>query len=133
MIEYQDAKRIAAMIAAIGEPTRMMILYRLAHSPHHVGQLAEALGVPMVNMSHHLGVMRQSGLLDDEKDGRRVVYKLRPDIHTPAEGDPEILGTLALGRYSFVIRRGKDGLGKPAAKRKPVKKSTTPTSSEVLA
>ena len=86
MIEFLDAKRIAAMIAAIGEPTRMMILYRLAHAPHHVGQLAEALGVPMVNMSHHLGVMRQSGLLDDEKDGRRVVYKLRPDIHTPASG-----------------------------------------------
>jgi len=44
MIEYQDAKRIAAMIAAIGEPTRMMILYRLAHAPHHVGQLARRSG-----------------------------------------------------------------------------------------
>jgi len=130
MIEFLDAKRIAAMIAAIGEPTRMMILYRLAHAPHHVGQLAEALGVPMVNMSHHLGVMRQSGLLDDEKDGRRVVYKLRPDIHTPANGDPEILGTLALGRYNFIIRRGKDGLGK--VKRKPAaKKVATPATEPV--
>ena len=131
MIEFQDAKRIAAMIAAIGEPTRMMILYRLAHAPHHVGQLAEALGVPMVNMSHHLGVMRQSGLLDDEKDGRRVVYKLRPDIHTPANGDPEILGSLALGCYRFVIRRGKDGLGKPATKRKHAAKK--PAATEAVA
>jgi len=84
-------------------------------------------------MSHHLGVMRQSGLLDDEKDGRRVVYKLRPEIHTPANGDPAILGTLALGRYNFVIRRGKDGLGKPATKRKAVKKPAAPSSTEVLA
>ena len=106
MIDYADAKRIAGMLAAVGEPTRMMILYRLAQGPHNVGQLAGMLGVPMVNMSHHLGVMRQAGLLDDEKDGRRVVYRFRPEIFTPGNGaDPDVLATLSVGAYKLVIRR----------------------------
>lgn len=101
MIEFPDAKKVAGMLAAVGEPTRMLILYRLAEGPHHVGKLAELIGIPMVNMSHHLGVMRQAGLLDDEKDGRRVVYKFRPEIFTP--GDGEILGTLSLGNYRLTM------------------------------
>src|SRR5262245_43574071 len=112
MIDFVDAKRVAGMLAAVGEPTRMMILYRLAQGPHHVGQLAGALNVPMVNMSHHLGVMRQAGLLEDEKDGRRVVYRFRPEILTTANGDPEVLATLTLGLYRLVIRRGQ-GSGVP--------------------
>lgn len=109
MMDYSDAKRVAAMIAAVGEPTRMLILYRLAQGPHHVGQLAEMLGVPMVNMSHHLGVMRQAGLLDDEKDGRRVVYRFRPEIFTPGSAaTPDVLATLKFGRYKFVIRRSSE-------------------------
>jgi DNA-binding transcriptional ArsR family regulator len=108
MIEFNDAKKIAGMLAAIGEPTRMLILYRLAQGPHHVGQLAEMIGIPMVNMSHHLGVMRQAGLLDDEKDGRRVVYKFRPEIFTPNGGSADILGTLTLGLYRLVILKADD-------------------------
>ena len=104
MIEFPDAKKVAGMLAAVGEPTRMLILYRLAQGPHHVGKLAELIGIPMVNMSHHLGVMRQAGLLDDEKDGRRVVYQFRPEIFAPsANGDA--LGTLTVGKYKLTILR----------------------------
>jgi DNA-binding transcriptional ArsR family regulator len=101
MIEFPDAKKVAGMLAAVGEPTRMLILYRLAEGPHHVGKLADLIGIPMVNMSHHLGVMRQAGLLDDEKDGRRVVYKFRPEVFTPGDGD--VLGTLSLGKYRLTM------------------------------
>jgi DNA-binding transcriptional ArsR family regulator len=107
MIDYPDAKKVAGMLAAVGEPTRMLILYRLALGPHHVGKLAELIGIPMVNMSHHLGVMRQAGLLDDEKDGRRVVYHFRPEIYTPGDGE-ETLAILTLGTYRIIIRKGDD-------------------------
>lgn len=107
MIDFPDAKKVAGMLAAVGEPTRMLILYRLAHAPHHVGQLAEQIGIPMVNMSHHLGVMRQAGLLDDEKDGRRVVYRFRPEIYSTGDS-PEVLAILTLGMYRLVIRKGDD-------------------------
>lgn len=137
MIDFYEAKRVAGMLAAVGEPTRMMILYRLAQGPHHVGQLAEALGVPMVNMSHHLGVMRQAGLLEDEKDGRRVVYRFRSEIFTPTTGDdPDVLATLNLGMYRLVIRKSDGGAAvrarprrKPAA-RKPGPKSISGPASQ---
>src|SRR5579884_758302 len=120
MIDFSDAKRVSGMLAAVGEPTRMLILYRLAQGPHHVGQLAELIGIPMVNMSHHLGVMRQAGLLDDEKDGRRVVYKFRPEIFTPGNGG-EVLGTLAIGMYRLVIMKS-DGSLALRPRRKSAKK-----------
>ena len=107
MIDFSDAKRVAAMLAAVGEPTRMLILYRIAQGPHHVGQLADLLGLPMVNMSHHLGVMRQAGLLEDEKDGRRVVYRFRPEVYTPGDGE-DVLATLAMGPYRLTIRKSDD-------------------------
>lgn len=122
MIDYTDAKKVAGMLAAVGEPTRLLILYRLAQGPHHVGALAETIGIPMVNMSHHLGVMRQAGLLDDEKDGRRVVYRFHPDISLESN-DPQTLATLAIGQYRLVIKKG----SQPAAtaRAKPVRKLAT--------
>lgn len=121
MISFPDAKKVAAMLAAVGEPTRMLILHRLAHGRHHVGALAELVGVPMVNMSHHLGVMRKAGLLDDEKDGRRVFYRLRPDITAPAD-DPAVLVGLSFGPYRVILARTDDApAGKKAVKAKPEK------------
>lgn len=105
MIEYNEAKKIAMMLAAVGEPTRMQILYRLTAGPHNVGQLAELVGIPMVNMSHHLGVMRQAGLLEDTKDGRRVVYRLRPEIYRDGGTAADVLGTLNLGGYRLSVVR----------------------------
>lgn len=92
------------MLAALAEPTRLLIAFQLARGPHHVSQLAELLKVPIVNMSHHLGVMRQSGLIDDEKVGRRVVYSFRPGILTPGDGNDDILATLTIGSFRVFLR-----------------------------
>jgi DNA-binding transcriptional ArsR family regulator len=107
MIDMPTAKKIAGMLAAVGEPTRMRVLLILARGPHNVGQLADAIGIPMVNMSHHLGVMRTAGLLDHDKDGRRVIYSLRPSVFTPG-GAGDVIGTLALGDFRLTIVRGPD-------------------------
>jgi ArsR family transcriptional regulator len=103
MTEFADARKVAALLAAIAEPTRLRVLWQLAkQGPMHVGALSDAVGVRMVNMSHHLGVMRQAGVLDDAKDGRKVVYKLRPEVFAPGT-TPEVLGTLALGNFRVVL------------------------------
>jgi DNA-binding transcriptional ArsR family regulator len=107
MMEFSNARKVAAMLAALAEPTRLQIAFHLASGPHHVSQLAELVGAPMVNMSHHLGVMRQAGLLDDEKHGRKVVYRFRPDVFT-AGGENGVLGTLAIGPFRLVIRTPAD-------------------------
>jgi DNA-binding transcriptional ArsR family regulator len=114
MTEFADARKVAAMFAALAEPTRLRILFQLIRGPHNVGQLAGLVGTPMVNMSHHLGVMRDAGLLEDEKDGRKVVYRLRTDVFTPGP-DGEALGTLTFGAFRLVVLLP---AGLPAAKTK---------------
>lgn len=117
MIEYQEARKIAGMLAAVGEPTRMLILHRLAQGPHFVGQLAELIDIPMVNMSHHLGVMKQAGLLDDVKNGRRVIYSLRADVFTPGGGG-DVVGTLQVGAMRLVLVQLPNGQAKKRGKKK---------------
>ena len=105
MFDASDAKTAARQFAAVSEPTRLLILYRLAEEPHNVGQLAELLGIPIVNMSHHLGVLRHHGLIEDAKDGRRVVYKFNPDVFTPPTGAADGLGTVTLGVCRMTLRK----------------------------
>jgi DNA-binding transcriptional ArsR family regulator len=126
VIDFATAKKIAHMLATVGEPSRLRILYRLAHGPHHVGQLADLLGIPMVNMSHHLGVMRQCGIVEDEKEGRRVIYRLRSDI-TTSGNNPDFLALLSIGHYQLLIRKEQSKPAeKPRTRRKvgPAKKAT---------
>ncbi len=103
MTEFPEARKVAALLAAVAEPTRLRVLWQLAKGPEHVGRLADLVGIPMVNMSHHLGVMRQAGVLDDAKDGRRVIYKLRPEVFAPGT-TADILGVLTLGNFRIVLR-----------------------------
>ncbi len=118
MMEFADARRAAIALAALADPTRLRITFHLARGPHNVGQLAELVGTPMVNMSHHLGVMRTAGLLEDEKEGRKVIYRFRPDVFEPGNGDGT-LGTLAIGKLRVVIHeQAGDADGKQRAKRK---------------
>lgn len=103
MTEFPEARKVAALLAAVAEPTRLRVLWQLAKGPEHVGKLADLVKIPMVNMSHHLGVMRQAGVLDDEKDGRRVIYKLKADVFTPGT-TADVLGVLTLGNFRMVLR-----------------------------
>ena len=126
MTEFAEARKVAALLAAISEPTRLRVLWQLAKGPEHVGNLADIVHIKMVNMSHHLGVMRQAGVLEDEKDGRRVIYRLRPDIFTPGT-TPDVLGVLALGSFRVVLRAKPEGAvatagGAAKTRRKAAKK-----------
>ena len=104
MLDLPAAKKIASRLAAVAEPTRMRILEILAAGPRHVGALAEELEIPMVNVSHHLGVMRQGGVLEDQKEGRRVIYRLHPDVCQPGDA-PDTLTVLDCAGYTVRVRK----------------------------
>jgi DNA-binding transcriptional ArsR family regulator len=114
MMEYADARPVARMFAALGEPTRLKITEQLLDGPRRVGELAELIGVPMVNVSHHLGVMRMAGLLEDEKRGRQVYYKFRADVLS--DGADGFAATLQIGKFRVHIHRADET--KPRARGK---------------
>jgi DNA-binding transcriptional ArsR family regulator len=73
----------AEVLKTLASPRRLEILHRLAVGPSGVGQLAEDLRLSQPNVSQHLAVLRASGLVEAERDGREVRYRLSdPDVMT---------------------------------------------------
>jgi DNA-binding transcriptional ArsR family regulator len=83
-----DAQAVSAhqarLLAAVADPSRLRIIECLRGGPQTVGRIAEALRVPIVNASHHLGVLRHSGIVEDRRRGRFIEYRLHPDVFHPA-------------------------------------------------
>jgi DNA-binding transcriptional ArsR family regulator len=75
--------RCARLLKSVADPERLRIIQCLRDGPKNVGEMAALLGDEVVNVSHHLGVLRQAGLVLDEKQGRFVVYRLHPDVFQP--------------------------------------------------
>ncbi len=67
---------VAQRFRLIGEPMRIRLLDRLRDGEQSVGELTEALGATQQNVSKHLGVLHQAGMLSRRKDGNRVVYAI---------------------------------------------------------
>jgi ArsR family transcriptional regulator, nickel/cobalt-responsive transcriptional repressor len=82
MTEPTDAKKCADKLQAIAEMNRIRIIDCLRTGSKNVTELAKLLNVEIVNVSHHLGVLRTAGLVQDEKHGRFVVYSLHPKLFT---------------------------------------------------
>ena len=70
----------AQLLSALAAPERLKIVRFLANGPHNVTEIAEMLEVAPVNVSHHLTVLKMSGLITGKKKGRFVLYSLRPGV-----------------------------------------------------
>jgi DNA-binding transcriptional ArsR family regulator len=66
-------------LAALGDPTRRAIFERLAEGPHAVGELADGFPVSRPAVSQHLKVLKDAGLVRDERAGNRRLYSLDPN------------------------------------------------------
>lgn len=67
----------ATTFAALGEPSRLEIVELLRLRPFSVGDIAERLGIRQPQVSKHLRVLREAGLVDVEPVARRRIYHLR--------------------------------------------------------
>jgi DNA-binding transcriptional ArsR family regulator len=91
----------AEVLKTLASPRRLEILHRLAEGPCEVGRLAEELGVSQPNISQHLAVLRAAGIVDAERDGREVRYRLT---------DPDVM--VACGLMRGVLQRRLSRLGR---------------------
>jgi DNA-binding transcriptional ArsR family regulator len=67
------------IFTAIADPTRRAILHLLAAQPLPVTAVAEHFPVSRPAISKHLRVLRQVGLVDEQKIGRQRYYKVQPE------------------------------------------------------
>jgi ArsR family transcriptional regulator len=76
----QHAKRRyalqAEMFKALAHPMRIQLLEKLKEQPWCVCQLADVVGIDKSVASKHLSQLKQAGLIEDEKRGTLVEYRL---------------------------------------------------------
>jgi ArsR family transcriptional regulator, nickel/cobalt-responsive transcriptional repressor len=61
---------------ALSTPSRVLILAQLREQPRSVSELVAGVGMEQSAVSHQLKLLRDSGLVVGERQGRRVVYSL---------------------------------------------------------
>jgi len=70
---------VARRFRVIGEPMRIRILDRLRGGEATVAELTEYLGTSQQNVSKHLGVLHEAGILGRRKDGNHTLYAIADD------------------------------------------------------
>ncbi len=65
-------------LSALADPTRRALFERIAARPGAVGELARGLPVSRPAVSQHLRVLREAGLVREEAQGARRIYRLDP-------------------------------------------------------
>jgi ArsR family transcriptional regulator len=69
-------RKRAAIFKALGHPARLRIVDKLGEGEHCVCDLVAAAGLGWSTVSRHLGVLRTAGVVEDEKRGQQVFYRL---------------------------------------------------------
>lgn len=101
-IEVKEAARIAR---ALSHPVRLQILNELRDGGAYVMHLTNVLERPQANVSQHLMVLREAGLVIAEREGMTVIYYVR---------NPQVLGVvdqlLSLAGERIATNRADDAM-----------------------
>jgi len=97
-------------LRALGEDTRVRIVGLLIDEALDVGEISRRLGVSQYNVSKHLRILREAGLLQVEKNGRTRLYALPETIRGSAERG----SVLDLGCCTFQFHGAAKDVRQPA-------------------
>ena len=74
-----DFGKASDVFQQLCDPTRLRILWILAHSEQCVNNIALLVGMSTSAVSHHLRTLRQTGLITNRREGKEMYYKLASD------------------------------------------------------
>ena len=94
---------------ALADPSRRKVLELLRQGPKTAGELADQFDFAKPTMSAHFAILKEAGLVESEKDGKQVVYRLKLSVLEDA-----LLG------FAKIF-----GVGGPAAASHPIAKQRT--------
>ena len=73
------AKDLVRIFKLLSDETRLRILYSLSQAEElHVRALCELLQLSQPAVSHHLGMLRNAGIVDPRRDGKHNFYRILP-------------------------------------------------------
>ena len=95
MQTFESKRFCASQLKVLADETRLHVMRELMRDAQNVTQLNTALGIDQSLLSHHLAVLRRAGLVECERDGKAVLYRLAAHVRLEA-GDTLNLGCCAL-------------------------------------
>ncbi|MDK2896874.1 MAG: hypothetical protein PWP04_994 [Candidatus Atribacteria bacterium] len=92
-ISSDEIRRLAWVLKALAHPTRLQLLLRIEKEPLCVQELQKEIGQSQANISQHLALLRDRGLVVGERKGNTTCYRLA----NPRIGEFLSLGFTLLG------------------------------------
>jgi DNA-binding transcriptional ArsR family regulator len=68
------------LFKALADPTRRRILQLLRRGDLTAGEIADQFPISRPSISHHLNLLKQAGLVQDERRGQHIVYSLNTTV-----------------------------------------------------
>jgi DNA-binding transcriptional ArsR family regulator len=99
----------AELWAAVGDPSRLAILERLADRPSAVVELAEVLPISRPAVSQHLKVLKDAGLVVDQRAGNRRIYRVEPEGLAALRTELDRFWEKALLTYKAIVEESGRG------------------------
>jgi DNA-binding transcriptional ArsR family regulator len=75
-----DTTECIPVLKALGDETRWRIVRELLREPHTVSELTERLEANQYNISKHLRILREAGIVTTEKDGKNLNCTVDPEL-----------------------------------------------------
>lgn len=73
---HAAAARACALLKALGNPDRLLLLCQLTQGEFCVSELESMLGIQQPTLSQQLGVLREEKLVDTRREGKQIYYSL---------------------------------------------------------
>ena len=95
----------ASILKALGQPTRLQILELLKDGERCVCEIFPAINQEQANVSKHLSILKQVGILESRKDGLRILYRIKtPEILDLLTGVSKLLKAQAREQHHLMTR-----------------------------
>ena len=88
----QNIREAAEAMKAMAHPLRMKILCLVGNNELMVQEIVDGVGTSQSNVSQHLAILKERGLLASRREANKVLYRIE---------DPRILKMIALTREIF--------------------------------
>ncbi len=75
-VSDHDLEQLTAMFRLLTDKTRLNILMILSEGERNVSSLCALLNLPQPTVSHHLGLLRMSNVIENRREGKQVFYGL---------------------------------------------------------
>jgi DNA-binding transcriptional ArsR family regulator len=78
---HEVFESVARYFSVLGEPTRLRILHTLCQDEKCVNEIIRVTDLAQANVSRHLGLMYQAGMLSRRREGTQIFYKVADPMY----------------------------------------------------